>query len=109
MILLLLFTQYICHQKIPRGAVMPAPFSLTFLLNYTHDADAVIICGDFNARIGNTNDANDCIDNIPNRGSMDNIQNQHGKSFLEFLNDSRCCALASIRIDTRLFHHGGTP
>ena len=29
------YTQYICHQKIPRGAVIPTLFSLTFLLNYT--------------------------------------------------------------------------
>ena len=50
-------------------------FSSTIL---SSDAEAVIICGDLNALIGNTNDANDCIDNIRNR------------------------------INTRLFHHGDT-
>lgn len=91
---LVVYSVYLPPENSPRGRDASTFFShlLTQLYSH-HDADAVIICGDFNARIGNTNDANDCIDNIPNRGSMDNIQNQHGKSFLEFLNDSRCCVL----------------
>lgn len=61
---------------------------------YQHyDIDSVIICGDFNSRIGKTQDGNEGTDELPPRITIDNTQNQHGNSFLEFLNDSRCCVL----------------
>lgn len=61
---------------------------------YLHcETDALILCGDLNSRIGSIQENNDCFDNIPHRTSVDKACNQHGKSFLEFLNDSRCCIL----------------
>jgi hypothetical protein len=40
-----------------------------------HEADAIIVCGDLNARIGNVNEVNDCIDGIPHRSSKTSMEN----------------------------------
>lgn len=58
-----------------------------------YDIDAIVICGDFNSRIGNAQDINNTVDNIPCRLVKDQTQNQHGNSFIEFLNDTRICIL----------------
>lgn len=48
-------------------------------------------CGDFNARIGLHLDNNSEV--LPERLVIDTITNGHGKSMLDFLNDSNCCVL----------------
>jgi hypothetical protein len=50
------------------------------------------LCGDLNARLGNIKDTNNCVGEIRQR-FVNNKQNQHGKAFIDFLNDSRCCIL----------------
>ena len=57
------------------------------------DCDALYICGDLNARIGNRQDCSEELDSVPSRVHIDDTVNQHGQSFLEFLNDSKMCVL----------------
>jgi hypothetical protein len=61
------------------------------------DENPLIICSDFNSRIGKAQDVN--IDNFPNRIHLDAGVNQQGKALLDFLSDSSLCVLNS-RIDT---------
>ena len=62
------------------------------------DCDAIYLCGDFNARIGTSRDISD-FDVIPERSVLDNFVNQHGHSFVEFLNEAKFCTLNG-RFDT---------
>ncbi|CAG2236293.1 unnamed protein product [Mytilus edulis] len=56
------------------------------------ESDMIILCGDFNSRIGNLKDYSE-FDCIPTRNVIDKTKNQHGKSFIEFLNESKMCIL----------------
>ena len=58
--------------------------SLMYELN---DVDAVFLTGDFNARIGDKSDISEVLDDVPSRTHIDNMVNQHGRSFIEFLHD----------------------
>ena len=88
------FTLYLPPENSPWGRDATSFYSHLLTQIYLHyDADAIILCGDFNSRIGNINDTNNCVDEIPPRLVVDNAQNQHGKAFIDFLNDSRCCVL----------------
>ena len=55
--------------------------------------DSIIVCGDLNSRIGQLKDSISGIDEIPQRQSIDKSTNQHGHTFIEFLNDSKFCVL----------------
>ena len=48
------------------------------------DVDSLFICGDFNARIGNLQDADQVLDGISDRQNIDNTINNHGKSLSDF-------------------------
>ena len=50
------------------------------------DDDPMLVCGDLNARIGNTRNYCDMLDTIP-----DLIVNNHGHSFLNYLCDANLC------------------
>lgn len=65
-------------------------FGQLLLMCYEHnDTDLIYMSGDFNARIGAVQEGlKDCP-----RTSVDLTVNSHGKSLLEFLNDSQCCIL----------------
>ncbi len=56
-------------------------------------SDCVLVCGDFNSRIGKELDYIDGVDNIGVRSVIDETQNNHGASFLEFLRDCKLCIL----------------
>ena len=56
-------------------------------------ADIIIICGDFNARIGCTLDFIPDIDNVNERLVLDHSKNSHGRSFIEFLKEGKMCIL----------------
>ena len=62
---------------------------------YTYnDCDAVLLCNDFNSRIGSMADVSDFNNaNIPPRQTFDKTLYQHGHSFLEFLNEAKMCLL----------------
>ena len=57
-----------------------------------YETDNIIICGDFNARIGCKPDIT-AWDNVKPRKSLDNIWNAQGEKLLTFINDARCCVL----------------
>ena len=50
----------------------------------------VIICGDFNARLGNTKDFISEIDNVTERIVIDNVKAGHSEYLIDFLKDARC-------------------
>ena len=56
------------------------------------DCDAIYLCGDLNARIGSLEDISE-FDIVPKRSVLDNSVNQHGHSFIEFLNEAKFCTL----------------
>ena len=56
-------------------------------------ADLIILCGDFNSRIGKEKDYVNDMDIISERKFIDTSINSHGKLFLEFLKDSKLCVV----------------
>ena len=63
---------------------------LTCELYKYNDADTVVVCGDFNARIGDKSD-NELSSDLPIRISIDKNCNSQGAKLLEFVNDSNSC------------------
>lgn len=89
-----MYSLYLPPENSPWGRDATAFFFHLLTQVYLHcETDALILYGDLNSRIGSIQENNDCFDNIQHRTSIDKTCNQHGKSFLEFLNDSRCCIL----------------
>ena len=67
--------------------------ALSLVYSYS-ECDAVFLCGDLNSRIGSLDDTSDFDDiNIPQRTAIDTTTNQHGNSFIEFLNEAKMCVL----------------
>ena len=56
-------------------------------------ADIIIICVDFNTRIGCKLDFIPDIDNVTERLVLDHSKNSHGRFFTEFLKDGKMCVL----------------
>ena len=56
-----------------------------------NDADAVYLCGDFNARVGNGKDIIEGLDDLdlPDHKVLDATKNSHGDALLEFMKDMR--------------------
>ena len=64
------------------------------LIYMYHEVDALFIMGDFNARIGDLSDFDEAIDKLTQRiPNVDNKINMHGRGFIEFLLDAKCCVL----------------
>ena len=56
--------------------------------------DRILLCGDVNARIGKLSDTCSDIDiELPNRMVLDEKVNNHGKGFIELLNENKLCVL----------------
>ncbi len=53
------------------------------------EADMTLICGDLNSKTGGLNDFVPGIDNVDVRTPIDLSTNQHGKSLIEFLLESK--------------------
>ena len=49
-----------------------------------YDLDLIIMCGDYNARIGSKKDYVETIDDIPSRQVVDTVSNDHGQSLINF-------------------------
>ena len=68
----------------------------SYLTSYVYlltDAKHLILCGDFNARIGNMQDIIPSVDDVKERNILDTSKNYHGESFIEFLHDTQMCIL----------------
>ena len=57
------------------------------------DGSSTVIVGDFNARLGTSNDYNEILDQVPQRTVLDTDRNQQGENFREYLKDSLQCVL----------------
>lgn len=57
------------------------------------NSDMLLICGDFNARIGNMDDFIIDVDELTARESIDNVKNKHGEALIEFLKDMKMCII----------------
>ena len=66
---------------------------LSEIYMYCDRVDSIILCGDFNSRIGSSHDYVLEVDDIPPRKSLDTVTNQHGRSLLEFLQEAKFCTL----------------
>ena len=53
------------------------------------DYDHIVICGDFNARIGNNTESIADVDSLSERHSIDNVRAGHCEAFMDFLRDSK--------------------
>ena len=61
---------------------------------YMHNyVDYIFICGDVNGRIGNLRDFVVESDDRSEWTVIDKEVNGHGKSFIDFLKDARCCVV----------------
>ena len=58
-----------------------------------HPLISLVICGDFNARLGEKQDYSDSADTVPKRIIVDKTLNRYGHHILDFLNDPCCCIL----------------
>lgn len=80
------FSCYLPPEKSPWGIDAPAFFAYLLSQVYLNaSADALIICGDLNSRMGNLTDYNMELDhNVPSREVIDQVVNQHGRCLAEF-------------------------
>ena len=75
------------------------------------DIDLVVFMGDFNSRIGARADYIEGLDDVPPRTNIDGEVNDHGKSLLQFMLQTKTCVLNG-RIDplsdnfTSISHRG---
>ena len=68
--------------------------------------NALLFCGDFNARISSLDDLTDFDDvNIIKRHVLDKPINQHGHSFIDFLNEAKLCILNSRLMKRKITLH----
>lgn len=66
---------------------------LSQIYMYNDLADALLICGDFNSRIGKLTDYVTSVDIVEPRNAIDPTINQHGNGLIEFLQESKFCTL----------------
>ena len=57
------------------------------------NVDLLIMCGDFNSRIGKEQDFINNIDSVPMLRNIDTVKNVFGDTFLEFLKDLHLCII----------------
>lgn len=55
------------------------------------EVEAILVCGDFNSRIGAFDDYLKEVDAMPPRAFLDGSVNKHGESMIEFLKESKLC------------------
>ena len=89
-----LFCCYLPPETSVRGRDSMSFFAhLTSLIYLCMDSDLLLLCGDFNARIGDESDVILSVDTVPGRQCIDSVKNGHGTALLEFLHDMKLCTL----------------
>ena len=66
---------------------------LTTKMYDVFDNDLILLLGDFNRHIGARKDSIEGVDDIPCRTSIDETVNDHGKSLLNLLIQTKSCVL----------------
>ncbi len=93
---LLFVTSYLPPENSPYGRNATGFLNHLSSVCYSQSTvyDRLFFCGDFNSRIGELLDHTPDIDlELPKRLCIDTVENNHGKSFIEFLNDNKLCTL----------------
>ena len=92
---LVVFACYLPPENSPWGRSPDDIFAhLTGQMYLLEDVDDIVICGDFNARIGQLNDSDAVIDSVvPTRGVIDPHVNAHGHALVDFLIENKLCVL----------------
>ena len=90
----IVFVCYLPPESSPWGRDSSFFFSHLVSQIYLYsEVENIFILGDFNARIGVTQDIIETVDNIPPRKPLDTGKNAHGEALLDFLKDSNTCVL----------------
>lgn len=64
---------------------------LISLIYSCSESDFTIVCGDFNARLGDLDDFIPDVDDLCSRLSIDSVKNKHGEALIEFLKEVKMC------------------
>ena len=65
---------------------------LSFIYEF-YDDDVILMCGDYNARVGQKCDYVETIDELPSRSVIDTTCNDHGISPINFCVQSKMCII----------------
>ena len=88
------FRIYACYLP-PEGSPWANPTEfyghLVSELSRGSECDNILLCGDFNARVGDMQDVINGLDDISDRKVIDKIRNSYGQDLIAFLNDSKMC------------------
>ena len=92
---LVVFACYLPPENSPWGRSPDDIFThLTSQMYLLEDVDDIVICGDFNARIGQLSDIDAVIDSeVPRRRVIDSHLNAHGHALVDFLIENKLCVL----------------
>jgi hypothetical protein len=63
------------------------------IYRYQNECQVMLLCGDFNSRIGMMLDHIEDIDNVPERNVVDTKTNNYGEMFCEFMLSASVCVL----------------
>ena len=89
-----LFVCYLSPETSHWGRDSQCMFSfLTQQVYLLSDVDYLFILGEFNARLGNSQDIIVNIDDVICRAVIDKTRNSHGDSLVEFLHETKMCIL----------------
>jgi hypothetical protein len=91
---LLIFACYLPPENSPWGRDAVSFYAHLLSQVYIYDqVDSIVFCGDFNSRVGNLSDCIEGIDEVSDRKCIDEVVNQHGRSLIDFLKESKFCIL----------------
>ena len=66
---------------------------LLSLIYETYDDDFILMCGDYNPRVGRKNDLVDSVDDLPLRVVLDTTTNDHGTSLVNLCVQAKMCII----------------
>ncbi len=93
---LLLITTYLPPENSPYGRDCSSFYNHLEQLcySYSNEYDLMFFCGDVNGRVGKLDDYVPDVDiELPKRVVIDEIENNHGKAFINFLTECKMCIL----------------
>ena len=75
---------YLPPERSSRGRTSDTVFAhlISLLYLYEEQSDILLVCGDFNGRIGSGDDCINGVDKLPQRKVIDNVRNAQGDEFI---------------------------